>query len=90
MPRFVIRRSLGEVSLAEVEAAGRRSKEVREKDFPDIVWEHSHVVQTKDGMTTFCVYTGPSADRVRAHAAAAGLPADEIFDLVTDVDPAEL
>lgn len=27
---------------------------------------------------------------VKAHAAAAGLPADEVFDLVADVDPAKL
>jgi len=26
----------------------------------------------------------------RINAAAAGLPADEVFDLVVDVDPAEL
>jgi hypothetical protein len=29
-------------------------------------------------------------ERVKAHAAAAGLPADEVFDLVMDVDPANL
>ena len=90
MPRYIIQRNLGKVTLQDVEAAGRKSKQVREANFPDITWEHSHVVQTKDGMRTYCVYSGPNVERVREHAAAAGLPADEVFDLVTDVDPAKL
>jgi hypothetical protein len=90
MPRYIIQRNLGPVTLADVQAAGLRSKQVREAQFPDLTWEHSHVVQTKQGMMTFCVYSGPSVERVKQHAAAAGLPADEVFDLVTDVDPALL
>jgi hypothetical protein len=89
MPRYIIQRNLGKVTLQDVEAVGRKSKQVREASFPDIVWEHSHVVQTKDGMRTYCVYSGPSVARVKEHAAAAGMPADEVFDLVTDVDPAK-
>jgi hypothetical protein len=89
MPRYIIQRNLGHVTLQDVEAVGRKSKQVREASFPDIVWEHSHVVETKDGMRTYCVYSGPSVARVKAHAAA-GMPADEVFDLVTDVDPAKL
>jgi hypothetical protein len=90
MPRYIIQRNLGRVTLPQVEAAGRKSKQVREASFPDIAWEHSHVVETRNGMMTFCVYSAPSVERVKAHAAAAGLPADEVFDLVTDVDPANL
>ncbi len=90
MPRYIIQRNLGKVTLPEVEAAGRKSKQVREANFPDITWEHSHVVQTRNGMRTYCVYSAPSVERIKAHAVAAGLPADEVFDLVTDVDPANL
>jgi hypothetical protein len=90
MPRYIVQRNLGKVTLQEVEAAGRTSKQVREERFPDIAWEHSHVVQTREGMRTYCVYSGPSVERVKAHAVAAGLPADEVFDLMTDVDPAKL
>jgi len=90
MPRYIIQRNLGNVTMSQVEAAGRNAKQVREANFPDIVWEHTHVVQTTDGMRTYCVYSAPNVERVKAHAAAAGLPADEVFDLVTDVDPAKL
>ena len=90
MPRYIIQRNLGRVTLPQVEAVGLKAKQVREASFPDITWEHSHVVETKDGMRTFCVYSAPSVERVKAHAAAVGMPADEVFNLVTDVDPARL
>jgi len=90
MPRYIIQRNLGKVTEQELKAAARKSKQVREANFPDITWEHSHVVQTKNGMRTYCVYAAPNVERVKAHAAAAGLPADEVFDLVADVDPANL
>ena len=53
MPRYIIQRNLGNVTLQQVEVVGRKSKQVREESFPDIIWEHSHVVQTKDGMRTY-------------------------------------
>lgn len=56
MPRYIIQRNLGKVTLEQVEAAGRKSKHVRESSFPDITWEHSHVIQTEDGMRTYCVF----------------------------------
>jgi hypothetical protein len=90
MPRYLIQRNLGEVTLQQVEAVGRKAKQVREASFPDITWEHSHIVQTKSGMVAYCVYASPSVERVKEHAAAVGMPADEVFDLVTDVDPAKL
>jgi len=90
MPRYIVQRNLGKVTEQELEAAARKSKQVREASFPDITWEHSHVVRTKNGMVTYCVYGGPSVDRIKEHARAAGLPADEVYDLVADVDPAKL
>ena len=90
MPRYIIQRNLGHVTLEQVEAVGRKSKQVREASFPDIIWEHSHVVQTKDGMRTYCIYAAPNSERIKAHAAAVGMPSDEVFDLLTDVDPANL
>ncbi len=90
MPRYLIQRNLGQATLPQVEAAGLKSKQVREASFPDITWEHSHVVRTKTGLVTYCVYSSPNVERIKEHAAAAGLPADEVFDLVADVDPEKL
>jgi hypothetical protein len=87
MPRHLICRVLGDVTEAELEAAADVSRRVRTDQFPDIEWEHSHVVRTSGGLTSYCVYAAPSAQRVRDHAAAAGLPADEVHEIARDLLP---
>ena len=87
MPRFVIQRALGNVTEAELEAAGANSSRVREEQFPEIEWEHSHVVRTVDGLKSYCVYAAPTEQHIRDHAAAAGLPADEIQEIQQDLLP---
>lgn len=90
MPRYVIQRKLGQVSEAQLQEAAVNSKRVREERFPEIDWDHSHVVRTDAGLMTFCIYEAPNPERIREHARATGLPADAIFEIVTDVDPAKL
>jgi Protein of unknown function (DUF4242) len=87
MPRFLIHRVLGDVTEADVDAAAEVSRRVRAESFPEIEWEHSHVVRTADGLTSYCVYSAPSAQHVRDHAAAAGLPADEVQEIQLDLLP---
>lgn len=87
MPRFLIHRVLGDVTEADVEAAAEVSRRVRTESFPKIEWEHSHVVRTADGLTSYCVYSAPSAQHVRDHAAMAGLPADEVQEIQLDLLP---
>jgi len=87
MPRYLIHRALGDVTDDQLEAAAEMSTRVREERFPAIEWEHSHVVRTRDGLTSYCVYTAPSAHDVRDHAAAAGLPADEVLEIERDLLP---
>jgi hypothetical protein len=87
MPRYLIHRALGDVTEAQVEAAAAVSRQVRADHFPDIEWEHSHVVRTPEGLTSYCIYAAPNADRVRDHAAAAGLPADAVQEIERDLVP---
>ena len=52
---------------------GRRSRVLAEDEFPDIVWEHSHVVVDDTGkVRTFCVYAAPSEEIVREHSSRLG------------------
>jgi hypothetical protein len=81
------RRVLGDVSDAELQAAADVSRRVRVDQFPDIEWEHSHVVRTSEGLASYCVYAAPTAERVRDHAAAAGLPADEVQEIAHELLP---
>ena len=85
MPRFLIRRTLGDVTDEQLETAADVSRRVRAEQFPEIEWEHSHIVRGDDGLTSYCVYAAPSAQHVRDHAAAAGLPADEVQEIERDL-----
>jgi hypothetical protein len=68
MPRYIIERKY-EVDEAQVPTVARRSKQIAIEQFPDIVWEHSHVVVDKNGTPkSFCIYDAPDEDTVRRHA----------------------
>jgi len=71
---------------------GRRSREVAEREFPEITWEHSHVVVTDDGkVRTFCVYAAPDEDMVREHSKELGEHhIDVIHEIAGDVSPEDL
>jgi len=80
-----------EVGEAEMPAVGRRSREIAENEFPEITWEHSHVVVDDSGkVRTFCIYGAPSEDAVRDHSARLGKhELDSIDEIVGDVTPAD-
>lgn len=87
MPRFLIERNFGQVTPEQVAEIGSRSKRVARESFPDVVWEHSHAINTADGLKTVCVYAGPSEKSVRDHAAAADLPCDNVQEIADTVGP---
>ena len=89
MPRYVIERELGDITDAELQEAAERSMRVRTEEFPEIDWEHSHVVRTSAGLMSYCVYGAPDDETIRAHAAAVGIPADRIHPIHTDIVPHE-
>lgn len=90
MPRFIIVRSFdcGEPDMPDV---GRRSRELTETEFPEITWEHSHVVVDDTGkVRTFCVYSAPSEEVVREHSTRLGRhEIDSVDEIVGDVTPAD-
>lgn len=88
MPRYLVHRALGNVTDEELDAAAERSTRVRLEQFPDVGHEHTHVVRTADGgLTAYCVYDAPTPQHVRDHAAASGLPADEVLEIERDLVP---
>jgi hypothetical protein len=88
MPRYLVER-LFHVSIDEMPKAGRRSKEVQVEKFPEITWEHSHVVVDEEGaVKTYCVYAAPSEEIVRRHADELGLhDLQRISEIAGDVSP---
>jgi hypothetical protein len=78
------------VTENEMPAVGRRSKEIVVNQFPQIVWEHSHVVVDDDGLAwTYCVYEAPDEETVRQHAIALGQHEYSIREIAGDVTPAD-
>jgi hypothetical protein len=89
VPRYLVVRTfdVGEEEMPEV---GRRSNEVIEGGYPQIIWEHSHVVVNEDGkVMTYCVYEAPDEDTVRNHAQDLGRhTVDAVHEIAGDVTPA--
>ncbi|HKT44978.1 MAG TPA: nickel-binding protein [Gaiellaceae bacterium] len=90
MPRYLIIRSF-DVVEDQMPSIGRRSRLLIEGDFPEITWEHSHVVVDDEGLVqTYCVYEAPSEDVVRLHGAKLGQHrVDGIYEIAGDVSPAD-
>jgi hypothetical protein len=90
MPRYMIVRKFT-VTENEMPAVGRRSKEIVVHQYPQIIWEHSHVVVDDEGkVRTYCVYAAPTAEIVIEHSARLGQHViDSIEEIAGDVTPAD-
>jgi hypothetical protein len=88
MPRYVIERTfdIDEDAMPEI---GRRSKQIAGEQFPEIVWEHSHVVVDDDGtLKSFCIYQAPDQDTVRRHGVLLGSHViDHVYEIGGTVTP---
>ena len=87
MPRFFLERTVGDVTREELDAIAARSQEIRAARYPQITWEHTHVVRTDEGMKAFCLYDAPDGASVREHAAELGLPLERFYEVETDLEP---
>jgi hypothetical protein len=90
VPRYLIIRRFS-VQEGEMPAVGRRSRELVDNEFPEITWEHSHVVVDGDGnVSTYCIYEGPNEDIVREHSTRLGEhELEAMHEIAGDVSPAD-
>jgi hypothetical protein len=90
VPRFLIVRTF-DVGEDQMPTVGRRSRVIVEEQFPEITWEHSHVVVDDEGMVrTYCVYAAPSEELVREHSRELGQHTlDALHEIAGDVTPAD-
>jgi hypothetical protein len=88
MTRFLVERRY-QVGMDRMPEVGKRSREVRNEHFPEIIWEHSHVVVDDSGtVKSFCIYDAPSEDIVRRHADTLGMhDVVAIYEIAGDVTP---
>jgi hypothetical protein len=87
MTMYVIRRPSGWRTPEALQAAAARSKQVGDEEMSDdIRWIRSYVVHESDGgLGTFCIYQASSPEKIREHAARAGIPATDIFEIADTV-----
>jgi len=85
MPRYIIERTVGKLSRADLDAAARRSNEVIE-EMPGVVWIRSYVSDVEGKI--YCEYDAPSAEAVLEHARRAGLPVDRMSEVALEINPA--
>jgi len=80
MQLYAILRRNGWRTGPDLEAAAARSTARGDEMPDDIRWIRSYVIAEEDGsLGTVCIYEASSPEAIRAHAAAADLPADEIM-----------
>jgi hypothetical protein len=86
MDTYVILRRGGWADADELQAAAERSREEGDKTPEDIAWIRSYVLAERDGSVgTVCIYQASSPEAIRAHAAKADLPVDEIISVAGTV-----
>ncbi len=88
MPRYVVDRTYT-VELDKLPEVATRSKAIGHHRFPEIVWEHSHVVVDKDGTPkSFCIYDAPNEEMVLEHSRMLGDHfVETIYEIAGDVTP---
>jgi hypothetical protein len=88
MPRYVIERTYT-VEEEQVPVVATRSKRLAQDHYPQIIWEHSHVVIDSDGTPkSFCVYDAPNEEMVREHAERLGdHSVERVYEIAGDVTP---
>jgi transposase len=88
MTKFLVERRF-HVGADEMPEVSRQSKKIIIDHFPEITWEHSHVVVDDAGtVKTYCVYEAPSEEIVRSHGDRLGLHDIEgVYEIAGDVTP---
>lgn len=83
MPKYVIFRTVGQVSEEDIEAASLRSLEALEH-MPDVRWIRSYY-SAEEGKI-YCEYEAPSVEAIIEHAQRAGLAFDHA-EVVRELEP---
>ena len=82
MPRYLIERKYGERIEVDIDAG---KAIVRINDEEGVKWLFSFL--SADRMRSYCLYEAPNAEAIRIAARRAGLPADAIMEIDSELRP---
>ncbi len=88
MPRYIIERSVGQLTKEQLDAAGKKSNQVlaeMKTEMKGVVWIKSFVSEAEGKI--YCEYDAPNPEAIREHARRAGLPADKISLVALEISP---
>ena len=93
MDLYAILRRNGWATPEDLEAAAARSTVEGDKEGSGVRWIRSYVLAEESGeVGTVCIYEAESEEAIRAHAADADIPVDEVVPVADTVlvrpDPA--
>lgn len=84
MPKFIIERTVGKLTEAQVtEAFGRAQAALAQ--LPQVKWIRTYYADAEGKM--YCEYEAPHIDMIYEHARLAKIPADSVR-MVTELQPA--
>ena len=84
MPRYIIEREVGQITMEELQSTGRKSNEVL-AEMEGVVWIRSYVSDTEGKI--YCEYEAPNPDAVLEHARRTGIPANRISEVSMEISP---
>jgi hypothetical protein len=84
MPRFVIERTLPDLSPKELQKVGK--KVIAEADkMNGVTWIKSSISQSEG--KSYCEFEAPNLETLKEHSDKVGLPVDKITTVDLEVDP---
>jgi Protein of unknown function (DUF4242) len=83
MPKFIVFRTVGEVSEEQMEVGAQRSIEVADQ-MPGVQWIRSYY--STEERKLYCEYEAPNIEAVIEHARRAGIPVDRA-EVVRELEP---
>ena len=90
MPRYLIERVYGQAEQEAMQNIGLRTKQVAKESFPEVTWDHSHLVSDESGIKSYCVYESPNEEMLHQHAdRVGGHTITRIWEIALDVTPAD-
>jgi hypothetical protein len=89
MARYLIERVFDEMDDEALSQLAADSKRIGIEQFPEIRWEHSHVVTDDEGnIKSYCVYSAPGLQVLHDHAAALGRhQIRNVYEIGGDISP---
>ena len=84
MPKYVVVRTVGQLTDAEIEASSLRSLEAADQ-IPGVRWIRSYY-SAEEGKI-YCEYEAPSAELVFEHARRARLAIDHVSEVARELEP---